>query len=574
MDSARDQRRRSPRQISEPLRFVARPSKRGLSDADGDAIFLTMGQIHDPKHTSPQDIGNGPICLTALSIEDSKRGRQSKLGKKRPQDGPIHPKKSEKKLKKEESDASSVNDDFGPVGRQNTLASQTFSVPPTKEKILVSPRSRYRKEISTNTLKQSKMSEISDGPRRAKRSKNKICEHDDEVEFICSTSTEGKDSKPLRTFRGRNTRSSKSTREIHFSTQKIGNSSKDDVAPTPLSNIVDTTIDNRVLLGMRRERSATRNNRSHEKVCTNDNENSGQVVTSNETVLTAGSSTAHSKKCSSILQDNMLDFQIRPTPTRLSTGNYRCRAISCHKYIQGTHGFCHTHFNRYRICTGQCAWWECECGNRNIETTKRCRHCRCVRNEKNIIHARSDSSAVTKKAGKLHKTKVNAEISVKRKAVCVIAMEAADACGEVVDETILCQKTSDITGGIRSLRTFVPLDSVAEISQQRRTNGKGRVLCKVNNCGKFDQTNTDGFCKHHFNKFAVDSMEDLGGDVIDSSVCDCGQVMGGERKQCASCRQVRYLRLCCYLCVASLSTERKRRYFFFAFFSIAIAVSI
>ena len=41
------------------------------------------------------------------------------------------------------------------------------------------------------------------------------------------------------------------------------------------------------------------------------------------------------------------------------------------------------------------------------------------------------------------------------------------------------------------------------VSTVRRTNEKGRSLCKVDGCTKLDQSKNDGFCRTHYNMFAV-----------------------------------------------------------------------
>ena len=79
----------------------------------------------------------------------------------------------------------------------------------------------------------------------------------------------------------------------------------------------------------------------------------------------------------------------------------------------------------------------------------------------------------------------------------------------------LCRTASTTTpagkacSGISSLRTFVPPDLVARISDQRHTNSHGRVYCKVITCDKLHQSKMDGFCKRHFNMFALNNTNGL-----------------------------------------------------------------
>jgi hypothetical protein len=97
--------------------------------------------------------------------------------------------------------------------------------------------------------------------------------------------------------------------------------------------------------------------------------------------------------------------------------------------------------------------------------------------------------------------------------------------------------TVDDVGGIRSSLTYVPPDAAAQISEKQLTNGIGRALCKVIGCGKLDQSNNDGFCRTHFNMFAVEGTDsDLHGWT-----CVCGQSMSGRQKRCGSCNKVKLL---------------------------------
>ncbi|KAL3777455.1 hypothetical protein ACHAW5_006411 [Stephanodiscus triporus] len=69
-------------------------------------------------------------------------------------------------------------------------------------------------------------------------------------------------------------------------------------------------------------------------------------------------------------------------------------------------------------------------------------------------------------------------------------------------------------------------------------NGSGRSLCKVIGCGKLDQTNDDGFCRMHFNMFAVEGAD----DDLDGWTCAYrGQPMGGRQKRCGNCQKVKLL---------------------------------
>ena len=170
------------------------------------------------------------------------------------------------------------------------------------------------------------------------------------------------------------------------------------------------------------------------------------------------------------------------------------------------------------------------------------KHCKkCNRARKGKSPTISSPIAVTKKASSIHKT-VNEESKTKRKELrqtTEYTNNSITACGEIVDEkkrqnSIDTSHTTKTENGIRSLRTYVPPDLVAQISTQLHKNRDDRAYCKVTTCHKLDQSKLDGFCRRHFNMFALNEAEDV-------RVYDCGEMMDGEQEQCANCTQVRFV---------------------------------
>jgi len=85
-----------------------------------------------------------------------------------------------------------------------------------------------------------------------------------------------------------------------------------------------------------------------------------------------------------------------------------------------------------------------------------------------------------------------------------------------------------------ALLTRVPPESGVQISSVPRRNEKGRLLCKVMDCPKLDQSNNDGFCRMHFNMFAISAERD---NSQTSWTCDCGQLISATQKRCGSCNK-------------------------------------
>ncbi|KAL3817063.1 hypothetical protein ACHAXA_000113, partial [Cyclostephanos tholiformis] len=192
------------------------------------------------------------------------------------------------------------------------------------------------------------------------------------------------------------------------------------------------------------------------------------------------------------LHDDMLDFAVSSTSIKKFNGSLKCRAVSCPKNCQGnSDGFCRAHHNQYLICTGQCESWVCVCGNKIVDFMARCGTCHRWRGGKHPLSSMPS-------AGK--KLKNNA--------------------GDAVEMPL----------------TYVPPDADVQISETQLTNSIGRSLCKVIGCGKLDQSYNDGFCRMHFNMFAVLDAEGDDAD-LESWICVCGQTIRGSQKRCGNCNK-------------------------------------
>jgi hypothetical protein len=90
------------------------------------------------------------------------------------------------------------------------------------------------------------------------------------------------------------------------------------------------------------------------------------------------------------------------------------------------------------------------------------------------------------------------------------------------------------------LKTYVPEDANVQISDITLKNERGRVLCKVIGCGKAEQAQNDGFCRTHFNEFAItDGMDE---DLSEKWTCECGNEWSVRQKRCGNtrCQKVSY----------------------------------
>lgn len=151
-----------------------------------------------------------------------------------------------------------------------------------------------------------------------------------------------------------------------------------------------------------------------------------------------------------------------------------CKAVGCDKLLQSSHGgFCRGHYKRFLISTGQCESWDCKCGEKISSASIRC--------------------------GKCHRWRFG-------------------------------QKPG-------SRKTYVPEDAAVEISDVVLRNDRGRPLCKVVDCGKTEQAHNDGFCRTHFNLFAIgnDNEHSSGVDGIkDPWTCSCGKQWPQMQKRCGN----------------------------------------
>lgn len=190
------------------------------------------------------------------------------------------------------------------------------------------------------------------------------------------------------------------------------------------------------------------------------------------------------------------DFEISTAIRRKENGAVLCKAVGCPKIAQTKDdGFCRTHCNRYKISTGQIESWSCKCGERIAVTSLRCGKCHRWRNGHHPAYASSP-----------------------QKSPGVASTQYAKS---------------------KQPKTCIPADAGVEISEVLLKNEKGRLLCKVIGCGKAEQSNNDGFCRTHFNQFAI-LTEDAEEDSSEKWICECGEEWSGRQKRCGntSCQKV------------------------------------
>ncbi|KAL7544620.1 hypothetical protein ACHAWF_007995, partial [Thalassiosira exigua] len=204
-------------------------------------------------------------------------------------------------------------------------------------------------------------------------------------------------------------------------------------------------------------------------------------------------------------------FQVSETRRKNASGALVCMAVGCERNaqanaaIEGNPGqrFCRAHYNSYLIATGRIDSWDCVCGNKVSVEQARCGAChrwnREGREEWRRTHGHNTASSPSKR-----------------------------------------RKGSKGASDYQQIRTYVPPDAGVRISAIRETNDKGRPLCKVVGCGKLDQSKNDGFCRMHFNMFAVSDGQSGGAGGGDSSEpwnCGCGHIMDAGKKRCGKCNR-------------------------------------
>lgn len=181
------------------------------------------------------------------------------------------------------------------------------------------------------------------------------------------------------------------------------------------------------------------------------------------------------------------DFEVSTDIRRKENGALLCKAVGCPKIAQTKdNGFCRTHYNRFMISTGQCESWECKCGEKIATSSLRCGKCH---RWKDGHHPASSSP----------------------------------------------QKSPGVASSNKPM-TRIPENSGVEISNVILKNERGRPLCKVIGCGKAEQAHNDGFCRTHFNEFAI-----LSDDAEDEKwTCECGEEWSIRNKRCGntSCQKV------------------------------------
>lgn len=230
-------------------------------------------------------------------------------------------------------------------------------------------------------------------------------------------------------------------------------------------------------------------------------------------------------------QPSPYGFLISDVRKKKSSGALLCMAVGCEKNAQANTridndvgGFCRTHYNAWLISTGQIESWTCTCGNKIATTSARCGKCHRWREG-----AKTQSSPNKKKkaAAPSPKTSRSPKNSPKKRDYDAIN-----------NDTIITQ---------------VPANSGVQIATIRKTNEKGRPLCKVVGCNKLDQSKSDGFCRSHYNMFSVYAGNS---NVLSDWTCACGNNISGKQKRCGKCNKWRGGKRDPY--VTSSQKEKKR----------------
>mmetsp|Transcript_15627 Transcript_15627/g.34267 ORF Transcript_15627/g.34267 Transcript_15627/m.34267 type:complete len:504 (+) Transcript_15627:287-1798(+) len=209
-----------------------------------------------------------------------------------------------------------------------------------------------------------------------------------------------------------------------------------------------------------------------------------------------------------------LGFEISKTKRYKPNGTVLCRADGCDKIAQAKcNGFCRHHFKLFAKVDSAAkeSKWACICGAKNPFKARRCGTCNRWKD--------------------------------KRRSVPEEETAPTDEFGNVLP------------------KTHVPSDSGVVISETRRLNERGRQLCKVEGCNKLRQARNDGFCRYHFNLFAINQVKPAslptaaataapedGAKVADDRkppaatktadwLCSCGTTNPGKQTRCGSCQR-------------------------------------
>lgn len=522
-------RRRSLRQTVEPDRFVARPSLQGLTNEDGDAMFLARGVLvggmatggnhfpegadadegnDEPKHPfrvkhedhtknerAVELEADKPIHRTSfsLSMEGSNCDDLVLLDRKRPQDPQVDVPASENTMPTE-SYVNHHGTEF--IGNQETHSAQDSNVSPALEKSDALSESIQSEQNSNNLTNDENL-------------------RDDNVEFKLSTPVID-----------------------HTSKQSVNHSFD-----------VDTQF---------RYPTRKRSTKSRNDECDSgedEGNDGGDDDARSAMAATEGDITSTTD------YEGKLDFKISPFPP----SHRMCKAVSCTKYAQGGKGLCCYHYTRYLVCTGKCASWTCDnCGGKNKATCRRCHKCQVKFG--NSVKLKGKKKTYSSSLGGI----VNEEKEVELiRATSVVAFEGSNPRSDRPDpshggeldsrnpkRTARNSAEEVLTSGVkidvsstpshRGKKT-VPNSTSSSMSCSNKINTlydhlldfsvsspssptkmKG-YYCRATSCNKRTQSLSNGFCRRHRNRYLICTGQ------CDFWTCDCGNKNIHYAKQCAIC---------------------------------------
>lgn len=496
-------RRRSLRPSFEPERFVARPSRRGLTNADGDAIYLAGGVLVGGGVMLSAS-GNSSIDLTAAAgaddiIDDSKH----------------HP------IKKE-------YEDWGETERVDCDSSEKLGKLPEDTQADVRP-------IESELMKPAKSEEIGAAPEPEPIMPP--TQHSADA-FSLSMQSEYSDMPQCSLLKS----------NVHNDDDNSGEIQVDSISSTPViehdpkppvTHSADVNTESRYP-------KRTRITKSMREEWEDDTGSSAAAV--------AIASTDY---------DGMLDFQISPT----SVPKKGCRAISCTKFSQGPHGLCYSHYNRYLMCTGQVKFWTCECGNKVKLSVRWCRNCRYSLtkgspssgrtpsppkgvvvevedddDEEEVEFLRATPVARKKPRSRSNSTLRSDEHSRYPKRNTRNLAEEITQSGLTNDVPLSPRRTPLREGRARtptsssSVRSsiFTQLDNMLDFSVTSPSTPFRSPKCRASSCHKHAQSKSNGFCRRHYNRYLICT-----GQAASWTCGDCGHRNIDISKQCGECNQKR-----------------------------------
>ena len=367
------QRRRSLRQIVEPDRFVARPSLQGLTNADGDAIYLAGGILVGGMAATASDSSMDAAYTKGMEVEDyEKYERSIRLAIC----VPVHHSSSSLSIVDSGYRSQDPQVEIRPIAiafasEITTTAEESFDPrcfnTTSKEEIESPPDSIAPQALEKSDTSVSMYPEGSHLPQCGFRysenllssTSNPPTDHASKSSITQSIEVNAEPRYPKRK------RHNKSLQvEWELGTDRDDDIDEDDGDNNDslASAAVEVRKDSNPTIG-----SSTDKDLRNSKRDTRSSANEIELVlkqydapsTPRAPLRCDRAETPNSRgsnKAVDTTHDSMLNFSVGSPPS--STKSSTCRATACKKYTQNNcNGFCRTHHNQYLICTGQSATW-------------------------------------------------------------------------------------------------------------------------------------------------------------------------------------------------------------------------